>query len=406
MPRFAFTVMTQSGQRTAGVLNAANYDAAMKTLADKELTVTRINPITLKARWRVLEWLGISRKGMRGEVLIAFTQQLAAMLEAGLPVKGAIDTMAEDTKDHDTHELLMDLSAGLGEGCSVTELMARHPSSFSPQYLAMVSAGESGGNLPMSLNKLAVLIESVDALKRKVKTAFYYPGFVVCFAFLVVIGIMTFGIPRFAVIYSDFGAQLPLPTRILIAIGAFLSYAWPYLLFCALALTAAFLRLSQTPRGRWIIDDTKLRLPVIGQLLRRLAISQFAATLSSMHHAGVPLVQSLELVGGTMGNVVMESAIAKALPDVLQGGSLSETLRRSGQFTAMALSMLTVGEQTGRMDVMLDKVATYYQSQVEITLRGLVGLVEPIIIVAVGLTVGSIILSLILPIFQLARLLM
>lgn len=404
MPQFAFTVTDTNGQRTSGTMVAEDQDAAMKILSERELVVTRLLPI-MSLGEEVRGRLGLKGPRLGGEQLMVFTQQLAAMLDAGLTVKNSVDVMLKDTTDPEMRHVLLDVSSGLGSGGSLTELLVRHPRIFSDQYVAMVAAGESGGKLPTVLTRLASLIERTEELKRKVRGALYYPALVMVFAILLVAALFIFGIPRFREIYQGLGGELPWATQAFIAIGTFLAQTWIWLSAAAAVAGVAFARFVATPSGRRFRDRALLAMPIVGPLSQRLAISRFARTLSTLHSSGVPLVQSLELVAASMGNVVMASVVKDSMQTVLDGEPIVEPLRRSGLFTEMSVSMLAAGEHSGTLDRMLDKVADYYESQVEVTLRGLTSLLEPAVMIAVGAVVGAIIVAMILPIFRMATLL-
>jgi len=401
LPQFAFTVTDTRGQRTSGTMVATDRDAAMKILSERDLVVTRLTPITSLSQ-RVM---GDGGPRLSGEQLMQLTQQLSAMLDAGMTVKGALDVMLKDTNDPDLRHTLLDLSTGLAAGSSLTELLARSPNIFNEQYVAMVAAGESGGKLPLILQRLAALIEHNEELRRRVRGAMVYPALVLTFSVVIVGGMFVFGVPRFQEIYSGLGGELPWATRVMIGAGSLLARTWPALLAGLVALVAFVYRWVQTPGGRRAWDGFKLRVPLFGGLNRRVAIARFARTLATLQSSGVPIVNSLELVAASMGNVVLEQVVRDSMHDVLQGEPLAEPLRRSGMFTEMAVSMLAAGEHSGQLDVMLDKVGQYYELQVETTLRALTTLVEPIIMIGVGISVGAIIIAMILPIFQLATLL-
>ncbi|MCL5037091.1 MAG: type II secretion system F family protein [Chloroflexi bacterium] len=395
MAQFLFTVRDHEGRRTSGTLEAADKNAAITILSDKGLIVTNLTHI-VKRDAGLFSFLH-KNLTVKGEELLVFTQEMAAMLEAGIPLKKALDVMVEDTDSPILRQVLLELSSGVSSGTELSQLMKKYPGIFSKLYVSMVTAGEASGKLATILQRLAVYIENTENLRKKVIAAFYYPGMVLAFAFIVVFLLLVFAVPRFESIYEGLGAQLPLITRIFISLGDFLSHAWYIVVGIVLAAIYLFSRFLKSTPGQYFIDRLKLTTVIIGPIFRRLAIARFARSLSSLYSSGVPLLSAMELVSTGTGNRIIEDAILQAVDEVREGKSLADPLRKSRLFTPMAISMLAAGEESGTLDKMLSKIADFYEAQVDISTKALSGLIEPLIIIGLGIVIGSLILILGLP---------
>lgn len=404
MGQFTYTVLTPDGKRTSGLLTAPDMDTATKVLSEKNLVVTKLNPARTSVN-KFLRLLGFGIPRVKGEDLLIFTQELGAMLNAGIPLKSAMDVLVADVEKSDMRKIVVELSFGLSSGKMLSDVLKEYPETFDKMYVAMVASGETGGKLPSVLLRLASYIENAETLRKRVQGAFYYPGIVLTFACFIMAFIFAFGIPRLASIYSGLGAQLPLPTRIFISIGMFLSHAWPVLLPTLIVVALILLRLSRTPGGQLFVDNMKLNGVIIGPLFRRLAIARFARSLSSLYLSGVPILKALELTATSMGNAVMEAMVLHSLQKVREGESITAPLRRSKLFPQMATSMIAAGEESGALDTMLDRLADFYETQVNLSLYALTGVMEPLIMILVGIFIGTVIVVLALPFLQLGAVL-
>lgn len=404
MPEFTFTVRDEKDHRTSGTIEAADQETALKMLSEKNLVVTKLTIIRRK-KMNPLSLFGFGRLRIKGEELLLFTQEMAAMLDSGIPLKKATDIMISDSENPALRQILIDISSGVGSGSQLSEVLKRYEGVFNKLYVSMVSAGEAGGNLPLILKRLANYIESSETLKQKVKSALYYPVMVISFALVMVTFIFIFGIPRLQSIYEGFGSELPLPTRIFLDIAKFLGAAWPYLLVILIVAAFFLTRFARTKSGQLLFDGLKLNLFLIGPLLKKLAISRFARTLSTLYSSGVPILKAMELVSGSMGNRVMEEVVLKAVKSLREGELIAEPLRRSKVFTQMSISMIAAGEETGALESMLDKLADFYETQVEISLKAMTGLLEPIIMIVVGIIIAFVVIVLALPFMTLSTLL-
>jgi type IV pilus assembly protein PilC len=404
LTEFAFTVRDQKDQRTSGTIEAADRETAMKMLSEKNLVVTSLTQVH-RRKTGILNFLGLGLPRLKGEELLLFTQEMAAMLDSGIPLKKATDIMIADAESPVMRQILIDISSGVSSGTQLSEVLQRYDSVFSKLYVSMVAAGEAGGNLPLILQRLANYIENSETLKQKVKSALYYPVMVVCFAFVMVTFIFIFGIPRLQGIYEGFGSELPLPTQMFLDFTKFLMSAWPFILAILIAAGIFLGRFLRTRSGQLTLDNLKLNLVLIGPLLRKLSISRFSRTLSTLYSSGVPILKSMELVAGSMGNKVMEEVVLKAVKSLREGELIANPLRRSNIFTQMSISMIAAGEETGSLETMLDKLADFYESQVDISLKAMTGLLEPIIMIVVGIIIAFVVVVLALPFMTLSTLL-
>jgi type IV pilus assembly protein PilC len=348
------------------------------------------------------QFLGLFGPRIKGEELLLFTQELGAMLDAGIGLVRSLNVIAEDSESPILRQVVLDLAHGLGQGKQLSETLKKYENLFSRLYISMVEAGEASGNLPMILLKLAEHIERAETLKKKVQAALYYPAIVVSFAMCVVVFIFIFGIPVISKIYAGFESSLPIFTVLLIDTGNFLSKNWYFIFPILIVIVLAFLRFLKTDRGAQWFDNFKLVAPIIGPLFQKLAISRFAGTMSTLYTSGVPILQAMRIVATSSGNRVIENVVLETLKGLKEGQTIVDPLRKSGVFTNLAISMIAAGEESGTMGMMLEKVSRFYETQVDISLKALTGLIEPIIIIVIGFFIGVIILALALPFMNIA----
>lgn len=399
MPQFAFVAVRQNGDRFSGILTAQNKENAIKLLSDKGIVVTKLTTIGAQKR-NFLELLGL-RSACSGEELLMFTQELSAMLNAGLSLPKTLQVAASDLQNSYLRNVIKEIGDGVAAGISFSELLRAYPDVFSRFYVSLVEAGETNGNLAEALSRLAQHLEKMDTVRKKIKAAFYYPAIVLCFAFLVLGGILIFGIPQLQSFYSSIGGVLPLPTRFIIMLGNILGKSW-FLSLLVLCLISFLLnRFFRTSNGQLFLDTIKLRTFLIGPLVKRLAIANFSSTLSALYGGGVPITTALGVVSRSMGNRILENIITNSLRVMKEGGFLSEPLRSSGVFTNMAVSMIAAGEESGTLEVMLQKLANYYDIQVDIALKAISDVIEPIIMIVVGIILGAVIVCLAMPFMNL-----
>lgn len=400
MPTFAYVARTRDGKKKSGTLVAENRQTLMRSLQSQGLTIDSVNERGAKSA----RLSGGGRRVKSAEILV-FTRQLSTIVNAGLPLLQGLDILAEQTEDPRFSKVLAEIGRDVEGGESFSEALKRHPRVFTDLYVSMVRAGEASGNLDSVLLQLADYMESMEELKRRIRSAMTYP--VVAFAMILLIaaGLIIWVVPQFAEIFASFDRQLPAPTRMLIAISEVLRSWRIFLVVAAIIGVVIGLRIyRQTENGRYATDRLMLRLPVFGKLLRKVAISRFARTLSTLTRSGVAILGALEIVERTAGNEVFARVVRKAGENVRAGETLAEPLARSQEFPAMVTRMIGVGEKTGALEQMLSKISDFYDSEVKAAVDSLTSLIEPILILMMGIVVGGIVIALFMPILQLSSL--
>lgn len=329
-----------------------------------------------------------------------FTRQFATMINAGLPIVQCLDILSAQMDKPIFKKIVTEIMADVESGLTLTESMNKHKA-FSDLYVNMVEAGEAGGILDVILNRLAVYLEKVDALIRKVKGAMTYPAIIFIVATGATLFMLMFIIPTFAQMFEDFGGQLPLPTQIVMGLSNFLRANWWVLLGAAIGGILALRKYYKTEQGNYRIDKFVLNLPILGSVIRRGSVARFTRTLGTLVSSGVPILNGLEITARTAGNKVIEEAIMKTRESISEGKTISEPLKDSGCFPPMVVQMIGVGEQTGALDEMLEKIADFYDSEVDHAVSQLTSIIEPIMIVVMGTIVGAMLIAMYLPMFRL-----
>lgn len=399
MPTFAYVAKTRDGQRKSGTLTAENKQALLRSLQAQGLSPESVQDKAAKVGQK-----GGGRKVKSTEILV-FTRQLSTIVNAGLPLLQGLDILAEQTEDANFATTMRDIGSAVEGGDSFSEALKRHPRVFTDLYVSMIRAGEASGNLDNVLLQLADYMESMEELKRRIRSAMTYP--VVAFAMILLIatGLIVWVVPQFAEIFKSFDKALPAPTQMLINISEVLR-SWKILIVIAASIGAVigFRAYRETANGRLQTDAMFLKMPVFGKLLRKVAISRFARTLSTLTRSGVSILAALEIVERTAGNEVFARVVRKAADSVRGGETLAEPLARSQEFPAMVTRMIGVGEKTGALEQMLAKISDFYDSEVKAAVDGLTSLIEPILILMMGVVVGGIVIALFMPILQLSSL--
>jgi len=329
-----------------------------------------------------------------------FTRQFATMINAGLPMVQCLDILSSQMDKPSFKKIVSDVMYDVEAGSTLAEAPRKQPC-FSDLFVNMVEAGEAGGILDVILNRLAVYLEKADALMKKVKGAMTYPAVVMTVCIGASIFMLMFIIPTFAAMFKDFGGELPLPTKIVMGLSDFLRANWYLLLGVVVGAFFAFKRYYKTTAGHYRIDRIMLRLPILGDVIRKSAVARFTRTLGTLVSSGVPILNGLEITARTSGNKVIEEAVLKTRTSISEGNTIAEPLRECGVFPPMVVQMIGVGEQTGALDEMLEKVADFYDSEVDTAVGALTSIIEPVMIVVMGTIVGGMLIAMYLPMFKL-----
>jgi type IV pilus assembly protein PilC len=401
MPTFAFKGRNRLNELVAGERDAATQDELRALLRRDQIVLTQA---TERGREISIPKLG-RRKKVKAKELAVFTRQFSVMIDAGLPLVQCLDILAEQQQNLFFKDVLLQVRQNVEEGSTLYAALDRHPKVFDKLFTHMVEAGETGGVLDLILQRLATLIEKVVKLKRSILSASIYPAAVVAVAIGAIAIIMVVVIPQFEQIFLGLlgpGEALPLPTRIVMGISGFLAGWGGLTTLVVLIATAVGLKFYYaTPAGRWNIDKILLKLPIFGPILRKIAVARFSRILSTLLSSGVPILQSLDITAKTAGNVLVEDAILKVRAGVERGENFVDPLKATDVFPHMVGQMVGVGEQTGALDAMLGKIADFYEEEVDTAIADLLAMIEPVLIAFLGITIGSIVISMYLPLFTL-----
>jgi type IV pilus assembly protein PilC len=401
MPTFAYTGRTRTGQTVTGERIADTIDAAVAALRREQIMVTRIDPAKAAAKAEAKAKTGGKAKAAPAKNLAIFTRQFSVMIDAGLPLVQCLDILGKQEPHKSFAETILAVRSDVEAGAALADAMKKHPKAFDALYSNMIAAGEAGGILDTILKRLAVYIEKSVKLKGQVKSAMIYPIAVIIIAAVVVAAILWKVIPTFAALFAGLGAELPLPTRVVIAMSNGLVSYGP-IIIAALALAGwGFKRYYETPAGRHQIDGISLKLPILGLILRKIAVARFCRTLSTLLSSGVPILDGLDITARTAGNAIIEEAIQTTRASIERGETVSGPLRETNVFPSMVVQMINVGETTGALDAMLSKIADFYEEEVDTAVAGLLTLMEPIMIAVLGGVVGGIVIAMYMPIFDL-----
>jgi type IV pilus assembly protein PilC len=402
MPTFAYSGQTRGGQTVSGERAADTMDAAVAALRREQINVTRITPAKAgKAETATKEKAGKTGKKVSAKNLAVFTRQFSVMIDAGLPLVQCLDILGSQEEDKNFAAVILATRTDVESGASLADAMRKHPKTFDPLFTNMIAAGEAGGILDTILKRLATYIEKAVKLASQVKSAMIYPIAVIVIAGGVVGVILWKVIPTFAALFSGLGADLPLPTRIVISLSDNLVRFFPFL-FVAVGLAAyGFKQYYATEKGRRAVDAAMLKFPILGNILRKIAVARFCRTLSTLISSGVPILDGLEITAKTAGNAIVEDAVMVTRKSIERGETISVPLKDTKVFPAMVTQMIGVGEATGALDTMLAKIADFYEEEVDTAVAGLLTLLEPIMIAILGVVVGGIVIAMYMPIFDL-----
>jgi len=405
MPAFLVTYSSSSGRRRELTIQAESPSIARRQLRRRGIlanTLVRKEATAAPpSRPNQINWQRLLDKGITVKDKALFASKLSALVDAGVPILRSLDLMRTQQKSALFREALTGMTRDVNQGDSLANAMRRWPRVFDNLSIAMVEAGEAGGVLDETLKRLAKLLEDNAKLQNQIKSAMSYPLTVLCIAILVFLGMTIFLIPTFANIFDQMGAKLPLFTQLMLDFSNLLRSTFSLFLAAGIALGAVmFSQYYATPTGRRSVDASVLKLPLFGDLLQKTATAQLCRTLSCLSRAGVPIMMSLEIVRDTTNNTVIGDAISSSRNEVSEGLPMSAALRMKGVFPDMAISMMAIGEETGEMDAMLAKVADFYEDEVSSTVKAMTSMLEPLMIVLVGVIVGSVLLAMYLPMFS------
>lgn len=393
MLQFAYKAKEANGKVKEGIVDAADQKAAMARLREQKLSVIEIKPAT-----------GV-KKPKKGKVdnkeVVIFSRQLSTLVSAGVPIVQGLNILEAQAESPGFKFVVGALRADIEAGLSIADAMGKHPQAFTELYVAMIKAGEVGGILDTILERLSGFLESAEQLRAKVKSALMYPTVVFSAAGIITIFLIVFVIPIFKDIFSGFGAELPFLTRVIIGISDFLRAKILYIIPVVGLGVWLFKKWMKTPKGQEKVDEISLKLPVFGILLKKVAIAKFTRTLGTLIKSGVPILQGLETVAKTAGNKVIEKAINASRDSIKEGGRISDPLKKANIFPPMVIQMISVGEETGGLDTMLNKIADFYDQEVDTAVKGLTSMIEPIIIIVLGFVVGTIVIAMFMPMFAL-----
>ena len=399
MATFAYTGRSRAGQTITGEFMADSMDAAVSALRRDQILVTKINPV--KEAGAPPRGKKPRAKSVKAKDLAVFTRQFSVMIGAGLPLVQCLDILGTQAEDKNFGEVILATRADVEGGASLADAMKKHPKTFDSLFTNMIAAGEAGGILDAILKRLATYIEKAVKLKGQVKSAMVYPIAVIVIATLVVGAILWKVIPTFAQLFAGLGADLPLPTRIVIALSNGLVRYMPFIMVGCVAIFFAFRWYYGTVGGRMVIDRIVLKMPVLGNLMRKIAVARFCRTLSTLLASGVSILEALDITARTAGNAVVEEGILTTRKSIERGETIAAPLKQTEVFPPMVVQMIGVGEATGALDTMLGKIADFYEEEVDVAVAGLLTLLEPLMIALLGGIVGGIVIAMYLPIFSL-----
>jgi len=404
MPIFGYKVRSQQGSVLTGTMEAGEQRMVVDHLRRQRFIVLEIGEIKKNALKDVLDSINFLKKRVRQKDLVLFSRQLSTLIGAGVPIVQGLTILLDQIDNPAFKEVISNVREDIESGTSITEALGRHPAVFGELYVNMVRAGELGGILDAILERLSGYLEAAATLRGKIKSAMVYPAAISLVAGAVTTFLIIVVVPAFVKIFQQAGAELPLPTQMLLMFSNFLKR---YIIFLIIGLIVFIVGLRQyykTEAGSMRIDRLLLRLPIFGVLIRKVAVAKFTRTFGTLVKSGVPILQALETVARTSGNRVIEKAVLQAKEAIRGGERISEPLRTSGAFPPMVTQMISVGEETGNLDAMLSKIAEFYEQEVDAAVAGLTSLIEPVVVVFMGVIIGAIAVSMYMPMFQLGAL--
>jgi len=398
MAIYLYWARTKRGKKVRGQLEAPDEKMALAQLKKRNLTILKLRPKPKD----LSEYVSFLKPKVRRKDVVIFTRQFSTMINSGLPLLQGLGILADQCENPTFKEILRDVAKSVEGGSSLSEAMKKYPHIFDDLYTNLVAAGELGGVLDRTLQRLAEHMEKAERLKAKVKGAMVYPAVVMSVAVLVIAVIMIFVIPVFEKMFGEMGAQLPPPTLIVIGMSRFIKGNIHFIIGAIILLFFIFRAYRKSKKGRRQTDALSLKLPIFGPLIKKVAVARFTRTLGTMLSSGVPILDALNVVSKTAGNVILEEVIMEVKQSVAEGQNISEPLAESELFPPMVVQMIAVGEATGAMDTMLEKIADFYDQEVDDAVSALTSMMEPLLMVFLGTTIGGLVISMYLPIFKMA----
>jgi type IV pilus assembly protein PilC len=398
MPVYTWVALTRRGRTLKGDIEAVDETIALSQLKRRRLTVKKIKPKPKD----LFENVAFMQPKVTNKDIVIFTRQFSTMIDAGLPLVQGLNILADQSENSTFKKILKEVTRDVEGGATLAEALKKHPKVFDNLFVNLVAAGEVGGILDTILQRLATYIEKAEKLKSQIKGAMTYPIVVVGVAILVIAVILIFVIPVFQEMFEGFGKSLPVPTQIVVIMSDFMKANIHYMIGGLIVFIFLFKKYRDTPRGRKRIDTIALKLPIFGPLLKKVAVARFTRTLGTMISSGVPILDALEVTAKTSGNVVLEEVIFEVRSSIAEGQTISEPLAETDIFPGMVIQMISVGEATGALDTMLEKIADFYDDEVDTAVDALTSMLEPLLMVFLGGSIGGLVIAMYLPIFQLA----
>jgi type IV pilus assembly protein PilC len=399
MPNFKYAAKETNGKTVNGFLEAPDRAQAIDSLRKKGLIIVSVAESSPRLG---IYGMPFKTKKVKTDDLVIFSRQLATMVDAGIPLVGALDILGEQIENKAFGSVILKIRNDIETGSSLSEALSKHKKIFSSLFVSMVKAGESSGMLDDILDRLAAYLEKTSALQKKIAAALIYPAVVSSMAVAITLLLLIKVIPVFKDIFSGFGSALPTPTLVLIAISDAVRKYFLLVLIIIAGIVFLVSRYVKSEKGRFVYDSLLLKMPIFGLLFKKVAISKFTRTLSTLIKSGVPILNSLDIVGKTAGNKAIEIAVETVRTNVREGENIADPLARSKLFPPMVVRMISVGEQSGQLEKMLTKIADFYDVQVDAAVSGLTSLIEPLVIAFLGIVIGTVVICMFLPIFKLA----
>jgi len=398
MPIYQWTGKNKKGKTQKGEMEVSNEDAVKARLSNQKITLIKVK---VKPK-DIFENVAFLQPKVKQSDIILFCRQFSTMIDAGLPIIQCLDILQSQQENKTFKVMLKKIKEMVESGSTLAEALKKYPDYYDDLFVNMIAAGEAGGILDTILQRLSAYMEKAAKLKSKVKGAMVYPVVTLIIAFAVLIVILVFVIPVFQDMFKDFGGELPAPTQIVVNMSEFVKSKILYLIGAIILFVIAYKRFSKTEKGRIILDDLILRLPVFGVLLRKVAVAKFTRTMGTMLSSGVAILEALDIVAKTAGNKTIEKAVYDVRSGISEGRTMADPLLESGVFPSMVCQMISVGESTGALDAMLGKIADFYDEEVDQAVENLTALIEPFMLVFLGVTIGGLVIAMYLPIFKMA----